>query len=102
MKFLNEVYTIDIEAIPKKDREHLICGVYFLWRGDLLVYVGQSENVNSRIQHHYKDRKKNFTSYSVLEIDKKKLKPTERILINKYLPQYNKDPLTKKIRNEHN
>jgi len=99
LKFINKVYNLDLDSLPRKNREHLICGVYFLWRGDLLVYVGQSKDVNSRIAFHYKDKKK-FDTYSILEIPSKELNPTERILINKFLPQYNNDSLTTKLKDE--
>ena len=67
-------------------------GVYFLFDGQELVYVGKGWNCLLRIaEHTRKDSDKLFTSwnYMCIESDEKRDK-LERELIRTYKPKYNK------------
>ena len=65
-------------------------GVYFLYKGDEIVYVGQSICVWRRINTHIQEGFKDFDSYSVLPCDEDKLQETEMFYIFALQPKYNK------------
>jgi hypothetical protein len=64
-----------------------IMGVYFLFLQDVLVYVGQSVDIEDRVLEHTKT--KVFDKYTYLECGKDELDNTERHYINKFKPFYN-------------
>ena len=63
-------------------------GVYFLFDDDELVYIGQSENILSRIASHLNDKR--FDSYNFIECQYGNLDALEAKYILKYNPKYNK------------
>lgn len=69
-------------------------GIYFLYNGDDIVYVGQSVNVDSRIGTHLTEGVKTFDSYAVhlapKEITATQLTRTEYYYISTLKPKYNK------------
>lgn len=74
-----------------------ICGVYFLFRRDDIVYVGQSIDARRRVFSHAKTGEKTFDSFSVVkiegdiegDIDLDYLRRLESAYILKFLPEYN-------------
>ena len=63
-----------------------ICGVYFLFKGEELIYIGQSINIMGRINtHHISD----WDTYSYVEVPKWDLSDTEREYIYKFKPPRN-------------
>lgn len=66
-----------------------ISGVYFLFKENECVYVGESKCVMSRISSHFKSGK-NFDrfAYDIVK-GKSKRKRMERLLIKKYRPLWN-------------
>jgi hypothetical protein len=73
--------------------------IYFLYDGDNIVYVGKSRDVDARIRAH-NSSKKIFDSYSLYEVlEESSMDIIERYFINKYLPKYNQDGMTKKLKN---
>jgi hypothetical protein len=64
-----------------------ISGVYFLFDGDEIVYVGQSVNVLNRVTSHFYDKK--FDKVALLRVPEKDLLAIESIYIKKFLPKYN-------------
>lgn len=82
---LNQARQESAPAGPMK-----LAGVYFLFNGAELVYVGQSGNVLSRIGTHYDERIKTFTAYTVIfQPDKPTRLHWERQLITTFQPFYN-------------
>lgn len=74
-------------------------GVYFLLSSDsIILYVGRSKNLYSRIKVHRADPDKQFSHVSVLIIeDKRKTELTESAMIKLHKPLYNKQiPATNK------
>lgn len=63
--------------------------VYFLYRGDDLVYIGQSHDVFSRISIHLKDENKIFDKFAILPIANHELQDVEYSNIRHYKPEYN-------------
>jgi len=63
------------------------CGVYFLFKEDKVVYVGQSINVAARISQH--SGSKDFDSFSVLLCDQSKLDLLEGLYIRLLKPELN-------------
>lgn len=66
----------------------ITCGVYFLFDGDELVYIGQSDNVFRRIGQHIAEKAKVFDSWEVYETDD--YIRLEGLLINLLKPKYNR------------
>lgn len=66
-------------------------GVYLLFDGDSLVYVGQSSDIELRLKQHRKERKKSFNFALLYHIDslEDRLR-LETILIMALLPEANK------------
>lgn len=62
------------------------CGVYFLVKGDRVVYVGQSIHIQMRVREHSKD--KDFDSFSFIRCEKKKLNVLESLYIHALRPEY--------------
>lgn len=67
------------------------CGVYFLLKGDQIVYVGQSININERIRTH--EKIKDFDKFTYVGCEKENLNEIEAKYILKFKPIYNYDSL---------
>lgn len=63
------------------------CGVYFLIRGNEIVYVGQSVNVPSRINQHRKDKR--FDRAVYVPCTRQRVSALERHWIERLDPEYN-------------
>lgn len=85
---LEELKQIRGRSIPIDDGVK----IYFLFRGDEIVYIGQSASLLQRISTHSfcKDNKKDFDSVAVISSDKEHVKAEERAYINYHKPEYNK------------
>jgi excinuclease UvrABC nuclease subunit len=84
------------KELPKKGGHG---GVYFLIQKEDIVYVGKSEDYINRILNHIIERKKQFDSYSVIEInDDLERSITEAFYITAFEPKYND---MKQIQKEH-
>lgn len=75
-----------------------ICGCYFLFDNDEIVYVGQSVNILSRILSH---TDKKFNKISYVELDKDDLNVTEMTYIIMLCPKYNSNKHKKINLNEY-
>ena len=64
-----------------------ISGVYFLFDGDDLVYIGKSIECRARIESHKKTKK--FDSYHILQMQESEIDEAEKKYISKYKPRYN-------------
>jgi hypothetical protein len=62
--------------------------IYFLCREGKVVYVGQSENVHSRLVEHIKT--KHFDNVFYLRVPANKMNKVEHALISYLKPEYNK------------
>lgn len=90
-KILDRIINIDLDNIESY-KVHNCIGIYFLYKDDELVYIGQSKNIGLRIYDgHVRGKAKDFDSYKFVEIsDDYNINKIERLLIEKYLPTYNK------------
>jgi hypothetical protein len=68
-----------------------LCGIYFLIKEDVIVYIGQSVNIMSRVHTHRYESIKEFDSFSYLLCRKDELDILEAKYILSYLPLYNGD-----------
>lgn len=66
-----------------------ICGVYKLYQGKNIVYVGQSTDIAYRIRSHVREDSKEFDRYSYMECPPEKLTELECEQILKHAPIYN-------------
>lgn len=78
-----------LRAEAMNDSYPVICAVYFLFSGDELVYIGQSQDVYARARHHYTRRDKEFDTWAFIEVRLPNLLSAERSLIQRYRPKYN-------------
>jgi hypothetical protein len=67
-----------------------VSGIYFLWRKEQIVYVGQSRNITQRIADHIQEGKKRFDGMSYIAVEVIRLDRVERYFIETLLPQYNR------------
>lgn len=65
-------------------------GIYFLFKGDEIVYVGQSLNIFHRVEGHKAEGSKEFDSACFFECPVDKLDEYEIIAIRALAPKYNK------------
>lgn len=81
---------LDIGEILKGRRAmpSLLCGVYFLFAGDDLIYVGKSTNVESRVHSHTRSGVQ-FDSYALIECDESELADVETAYILRFKPPRN-------------
>jgi hypothetical protein len=63
--------------------------VYFLFRGESLVYVGKTMNVHRRIGQHLEGGFKIFDAVRILPFKENELSEAERRLIQLLKPEYN-------------
>lgn len=64
-------------------------GVYFLWQGDVIVYVGQARSMRKRIGQHISEGRKAFDGISHQVYDESELLTIESQLIRVLAPKYN-------------
>ncbi len=93
---ISKIVNTDINSLERHSKSKTIVGVYFLYKAEKLVYIGQSGDVFNRVNIHRKT--KDFDTYSYIEMGIDSAKLYERLLINKYTPELNKDTLTEKIK----
>lgn len=67
----------------------ICCGVYFLWRDQELLYVGQSILVGSRLAQHEADGRIPFTHHTCLQVNYDQLDTVEFDYIEHLKPPYN-------------
>ncbi len=89
---LKKTFTLDgIQELRK-------AGLYFLYKEDILVYIGVSKNVYVRILEHSFEGIKSFDSIKVLMspevVEHNVTEIMEVFLINKFTPKYNKLVIT--------
>lgn len=64
-------------------------GIYFLIKDGVIVYIGQSKKVFSRIEAHRDDPKKDFDTACYFECKEEELDAFEVSLIRAFWPKYN-------------
>jgi hypothetical protein len=84
---------VNLAKLRKQATEEImpiVSGVYFLFDGDELVYVGESRDVYFRVRHHYRDPEKPFTRWTFIELSAEERVVAERKLIRRYKPRLNR------------
>ena len=69
-----------------------LCGVYYLFDENQLIYIGCSYNIGKRIEGHKRGKNKPykpFKSFAFSETDKDNAYLIEAMEINKHLPKFN-------------
>jgi hypothetical protein len=64
------------------------CGIYFLLKGKVLVYIGQTTNLFQRIAAH-QTTEKDFDAFVFMPVEKELLSTYEAEYIAQYKPKYN-------------
>lgn len=62
-------------------------GVYFLWDGERLVYVGQSRNIAKRVATHYRNPPAPFSRATYLSVPHPWQLAIEQIYLEAYVPE---------------
>jgi hypothetical protein len=70
------------------------CGVYFLIKGERIVYVGQAANVFARVGRHVDEARKDFDAWNFVLCPREELNSLERHYINEFRPPLNRDRTT--------
>lgn len=85
------VSRLDILRLKRHPATHALCGVYFLFLGRNCVYVGQSNNIFVRMRDHQLPRsgKKEFDSFSYIEVPPQSLDAVEAYYITLFNPSLN-------------
>ena len=86
----------DFEDVEKHGTQGRICGVYVLFYGKRVIYVGQSVDVRSRIANH--QREKPYTRCLVKELPQEVLTKVENALITVLQPPLNRAGVPKERR----
>ena len=68
----------------------VICGVYFLFDGDEMVYIGQSRDILLRLRVHEADATKPFDRWAYVDVPEKDLMDVEARYIRMFQPPYNR------------
>lgn len=77
-----------------------VTGIYFLWHGAMVVYVGQSKTIAQRVYQHIQDGTKAFDGLSWIACEPKHLNGLERRFIERLLPRYNRCLFSERVRRE--
>jgi hypothetical protein len=67
----------------------VISGIYFLFLGDELVYIGQSRDVHWRVRDHARSARMTFDKWSFVEVSEDDRLRVEENLIRRYKPRLN-------------
>jgi excinuclease UvrABC nuclease subunit len=93
-KVMLSAMNIDITALRQSSKETVghESGVYFLFHGEELVYIGEGWNCFLRVaEHTRKDSDRVFTHWNFVPVESKdERKALERALRNQYKPKFNK------------
>lgn len=73
-------------------------GIYALFHGNELVYIGQAVNVAVRIGQHFGS--KTFTAAAYISVPRDRLNQVERVLLDALVPRLNRDSSTQLRRRE--
>jgi hypothetical protein len=77
-----------------------VCGIYFLWLGDKIVYVGQSHQIRLRVLQHVDEAVKVFDGLSFISCPSNELNRRERYFIEALIPRYNACKIAKRARKD--
>src|SRR4030095_12254079 len=69
-------------------RQAKTCGIYYLWDGAAVLYVGASNNVGKRIQEHFATGL-DFAGYFCDPCNPENLEPREHRAIKEFNPPWN-------------
>jgi hypothetical protein len=79
-----------LRGLPKADKSTSVGGVYFLWRGPKLVYIGQSENdIRGRLAFH-KRYGRGYTHATYEAMEGSCARWCESDYIKRYWPEFNR------------
>ena len=83
----NELLNLDAIRTTRKGVPSAISGIYFLFSGDRLVYIGQSVDVERRVINHAEAL--TFDSYGLIECPPEHLDELEAAYILRFKPPEN-------------
>ena len=77
----------EAEIVSRAQHRLIFSGVYFLIKNDRIVYVGQAQDVDLRIEQHRQD--KDFDSFTYVQAFGGQLDVLESMYIHHYQPELN-------------
>jgi hypothetical protein len=90
----NHVY--NLKKYKKHDTNEIgnVSGIYFLWRGDVITYIGISQGIYNRIYDsrtpHVDSKYFGYVSFEEIEMNNKDLEQYEYTLISLFSPRDNR------------
>lgn len=69
----------------------IIIGIYFLFDGETIVYIGKSTDIHGRVHAHLKDPGKHFDRYAYIAVSSDDLDAAEFEYIKLFEPKYNRN-----------
>jgi hypothetical protein len=104
------VYGVSFKVMESVKDVPIKAGLYMVYVGEEIVYIGESINMRTRIQqhlrgvskakHYYKDITK--IVYALDDLDKNTRRVIEGLLIREHNPKYNSDDLQRALSNSLN
>ena len=87
----------------KKNKPTALCGIYLLIKGDRIIYIGQSTDIEQRIKDHARPKSglvPNFDYYLMYPCGASELRRYERLFIERFFPLHNNDttPQSQKVK----
>jgi hypothetical protein len=85
---------VEKESPPQHDgeiRPAYVSGVYYLYENGVVLYIGQSRNVYSRIAQHMAGAQFTFDCFAVQPCEPEALLRLEAEAIRRHMPRWNKD-----------
>ncbi len=73
----------------KKLSQYNICGIYFLIKNKIIVYIGKAIDIPSRVRRHIMENQKDFDEVRYIELEESELAHKEKYYIFLYRPEYN-------------
>lgn len=79
----------EVLALPRLRKTDTFCGIYFLIRNNVCVYVGQSTQIHVRVREHKTKKTVEFDSYSWTMCEPERLNTLEQHYIDLLKPERN-------------
>ena len=74
---------------PQLETDFIMTGVYYLWDGSDVIYIGSSTNVPSRVSAHRNKGNLDFAGYFCDECEEHELRDREAAAIKEFRPRLN-------------
>jgi hypothetical protein len=81
-----------LRGLRRVDDRDAGCGVYFLWKGPRLIYIGKTNGIGYRLTCHWREGKR-FTHATIEDTPEQLAREFERPYVLAYKPRLNRKRL---------